>query len=371
MPFRKKLKKLINNPPIFFRDYFNKHYPLTHTELRLSDDEETMMLLGESKNKIHSTNPTPIDVVYTWVDNSDLVWQEKYQFHKKQYQDNHISVGRFAIDDARFENHNELYYSIYSVRKNLDWVRNIYLVTDGQSPDWLHEFKDIFVIHHNQIIDNQYLPTFNSHVIEAHLHKIPNLSENFLYFNDDVFVAKPLPMSHFFQANGLASLFISAKKISDIQKKGLNTSTLNASIMSKKLLESHYDICVDNMPIHTYFPLKKSIYEQAWTLFHHEIEQFLPNKFRTNHDLNMATFLVPWLMYCEKMATEKADVCYYFNIRSKTALTCYDKLLNKQRTDTKLLPHSFCANDFHTQSSTTVPDYKERLFEFLRGYYCD
>ena len=43
---------------------------------------------------------------------------------------------------------------------------------------------------HREIIEQEYLPTFNSHVIEANLHKIPNLSEHFIYFNDDVFVAK-------------------------------------------------------------------------------------------------------------------------------------------------------------------------------------
>lgn len=50
---------------------------------------------------------------------------------------------------------------------------------------------------HREIIDHDYLPTFNSHVIEANLHKIPNLSEHFIYFNDDVFVAKPLQKAIF------------------------------------------------------------------------------------------------------------------------------------------------------------------------------
>lgn len=371
MALYKKLKKFINNPPIFLRDYFNKHYPLTHTELRLSADRETLLLLGETQRQIRTTNQYPVDVVYTWVNHADLIWQKNYHLYKERYRENHASVGQFAIDEARFENHNELYYSILSVKKNLSWVRNIYLVTDNQSPAWLDEFDGVFVIHHDDIIDSVYLPTFNSHVIEAHLHKIPNLSENFLYFNDDVFVAKPLDKSHFFESNGLASLFISAKKISEIQKKGLNTSTLNASVNSKNLLKKYYDIEVDNMPTHTYFPLKKSTYERAWDLFGQDILQFLPNKFRDNHDLNMATFLVPWLMYCEKNATEKVDLCYYFNIRSKMALTCYQMLLEKQHATPELLPHSFCANDFYAQSSTTVPDYKERLFEFLQRYFVD
>ena len=35
-----------------------------------------------------------------------------------------------------------------------------------------------------------FLPTFSSPAIEANLHRIPGLSEHFLYFNDDVFLGK-------------------------------------------------------------------------------------------------------------------------------------------------------------------------------------
>ena len=42
------------------------------------------------------------------------------------------------------------------------------------------------IIDHVQIFPNaSHLPTFNSRAIESHLHRIPGLSENFLYFNDD------------------------------------------------------------------------------------------------------------------------------------------------------------------------------------------
>jgi hypothetical protein len=40
-------------------------------------------------------------------------------------------------------------------------------------------------VDHTSIIENKYLPTFNSSAIESYLHNIPNLSEIFLYNNDD------------------------------------------------------------------------------------------------------------------------------------------------------------------------------------------
>ena len=78
---------------------------------------------------------------------------------------------------------------------------------------WVSEYAKVQHIDHSEIISSKYLPTFNSHVIEAHLHNIPNLAENFIYFNDDVFVARELPPGHFFKGNGLASIFISRKSL--------------------------------------------------------------------------------------------------------------------------------------------------------------
>ena len=363
--YKRKTKKLIKNPSIFFRDYFNKRHPHSYTELKAGEFTELAFASYADENHVAVSDDMAIDVVYTWVDNTDSQWQKTYQYHKSQSKQ--TNIGRFATDAARFSNHNELYYSIKSVKRYLPWVRHIYIVSDGQIPDWLHEFTNVTIIHHKDIIDEQYLPTFNSHVIEAFLHKIPNLSENFIYFNDDVFIAKPLEKKHFFGANHLASLFISAKSLQAMKERGLNTSTLFACFNSINLLNRHYLVQITNALVHTYYPLKKSSYEQAWRLYEQEILAYLPNKFRSNNDINMATFLVPWLMYCEALATERIDVCYYFNIRSPSAVGYYTKLLELK--DKPHCPHSFCANDFNTENTNQLVDYQEKLFNLLNCYY--
>jgi len=193
-----------------------------------------------------------------------------------------------------------------------------------------------------------YLPTFNSHVIEAHLHKIDGLAEHFIYFNDDVFVARPLPVGHFFKSNGIASLFISQKSLDDMHKKGNPTPTLNASLAGRSLLAQQFDgEMLDSPLVHTYVPLRKSLYLKCWQAFEHEINSFLPNKFRANNDLNMATFLVPWFSYLNGSAVLARDICYYFNIRSPAAATYFNALHVSKKNGT--LPHSFCANDFNTK----------------------
>ena len=46
------------------------------------------------------------------------------------------------------------------------------------------------------------LPVFNSRAIEINLHRIPGLAEQFVYFNDDMFITKPVTKEDFFK-NGL------------------------------------------------------------------------------------------------------------------------------------------------------------------------
>ena len=39
-------------------------------------------------------------------------------------------------------------------------------------------------------MNKSHLPTFSSPAIEAHLHRIPGLSDKFIYLNDDVMFGK-------------------------------------------------------------------------------------------------------------------------------------------------------------------------------------
>lgn len=364
----KKIKKFVKNPGVFFRDYFNKRYPIINNEQGITEFDEGILIDNDIQmSLLESTIQmplNPVDVVFTWVNDKDERWQKKY---KRALEEVNSPIGLYADDQARFSNHDELYYSVHSVLKFLPWVRKIFIVTDGQIPNWYQgeKYCNIEFIDHHQIIESQYLPTFNSHVIEANLFKIPDLSENFLYFNDDVFVARPLPREHFFASNDIASIFVSNKSLASMRNRGIGTPTLFAASNSGKLLQETYGVNIDMPLVHTYIPLKKSAFELAWNLFPEHINGFLPNKFRSNNDLNLATFLVPWLMYINGNSVFVREVCYYFNIRTNNALVQYKKLLNKK--DDGRQPHSFCANDFHSQKN--IPNYQQHLESMLRAYY--
>lgn len=342
---KKRIRKLLHSPSLFFRDYLNKRYPVVRNELLCPECEEQILIKNDLMLESMLNSEFPIDIVFTWVNNKDPAWIEKYNNAAGIITP---SEGNYAKDMSRFSNHNELYYAIGSVIKNLPWVNQIYIVTDDQRPDWINEFPTVKVVDHKDIIPQKYLPTFNSHVIEAHLYNIKNLSENFIYFNDDVIVARPLPRGHFFKSNGIASLFVSMKNINAMALKGINTPTLSASLRSATLLKKDFHYLVTIPLVHTYVPLKKSMFTFSWELYRNEIEAFLPNKFRSNNDLNLATFLVPWITYLKGQAVQSRDICYYFNVRSNAARGVYSTLAHMK--EHNLYPHSICANDFNTNS---------------------
>lgn len=135
------------------------------------------------------TPSEPIDLVYTWVNGSDAKFL--------------ADIGQYTVrpDESRYNDKNELKYSLRSIEKYAPWIRHIYIVTNGQIPHWLNlNHPQITVISHIDICPPQLiakvLPTFSSFAIETFIHRIPNLSQRFLYFNDDVFLGRPLFLDH-------------------------------------------------------------------------------------------------------------------------------------------------------------------------------
>lgn len=132
-----------------------------------------------------------IDFVLIWVDDSDPEWQQSYK---------HYSEIEFGDARAvRFRDWGTLRYWFRGVEKFAPWVNNIFFITCGHTPEWLDlSHPKLKFIRHNEYIPSEYLPTFNSHTIELNLHRIPLLSERFVYFNDDTFIINTLQPDRFF-----------------------------------------------------------------------------------------------------------------------------------------------------------------------------
>jgi hypothetical protein len=157
-----------------------------------------MQVIMTKNNHIHNHKThEPIDVVIAWVDGSDPKLAEKRRQFLSQSSFRVIPQGAQA---TRFASDNEIRYCVLSILKFAPFVRNIFIVTDDQDPQ-VHEdvrkyFPDrldsIRIVDHKEIFRDfeEYLPTFNSISIGNMVWRIEGLSENFVYFNDDVFLIR-------------------------------------------------------------------------------------------------------------------------------------------------------------------------------------
>ena len=105
----KKFKKLVTKPHIFFRDALNNKYPVLNNEQGISELDENAVIdhqekLEKLENSLMNTS-IPIDVVFTWVNDKHQTAQQKKQLYEKITNNSAL----YAKDNARFEEHNELF----------------------------------------------------------------------------------------------------------------------------------------------------------------------------------------------------------------------------------------------------------------------
>lgn len=141
----------------------------------------------------------PIDFVMIWVDGGDPKWQKE----KQKYLCPEAEQKGIDVSAIRYQDWDNLQYWFRGVEKFAPWVRKIHFITCGHTPSWLNtDHPKLNFIKHSDYIPNEYLPTFNANPIELNFHRINELSEQFVYFNDDMFLTAPVNPEDFFK-NGI------------------------------------------------------------------------------------------------------------------------------------------------------------------------
>lgn len=134
-----------------------------------------------------------IDFVILWVDGNDPHWLAE----KKKYQSDDITENN---SNNRYRDWGLLPYWFRAVEKFAPFVRKIHFVTWGHLPPFLNaENPKLNIVRHDEFIPPEYLPTFSSHAIEMNIHRIPGLADQFVYFNDDMFLLRPFQPEDFFR----------------------------------------------------------------------------------------------------------------------------------------------------------------------------
>ena len=140
-----------------------------------------------------------IDFVMPWVDGSDPAWQAV----KRRYEAEGENASPGDVDanaDCRWRDYGLLRYWFRAVERFAPWVGRVFFVTCGQKPDWLDESNPkLRLVNHADYIPEEWLPTFQARTIELNLHRIEDLSERFVFFNDDMFLLRDTKPGTFFR----------------------------------------------------------------------------------------------------------------------------------------------------------------------------
>lgn len=145
--------------------------------------------------------PFSIDMVYTWVDSTDAQWRDDYE----------RIVGKPFKTSIRFQSEEtppdtEINTAVESLLRFAPWIRRVHILTARpQVPLVAKKHPDrVKVVHHDECFsDDAKLPVFSTPAILAHLHRIPGLSEHFIYSDDDCFFGNHVFPRDFFTRDGL------------------------------------------------------------------------------------------------------------------------------------------------------------------------
>lgn len=271
----------------------------------MSDKNQKMIRENETNDS------ESIDFVITWVDGSDPAWRKQ----KAEYSGT-------SLDDDSEERYREwdlLRYWFRGVEKFAPWVRKIHFVTWGHLPGWLDTSNPkLHIVRHEDYIPKEYLPTFNSTVIELFFHKIEGLSEHFVYFNDDMFLIRSIRPELFFRKGLPCDMLALQPVVANPANPVMSCHYLNHSLLLCKYFDKRsnmkkqpgayfkvgypplyfcYNFLEMAFPLFTGFytahdpsPFRKSTFEELWEKEGELFRTTAGNRFRGKSDLSQYVF---------------------------------------------------------------------------------
>jgi hypothetical protein len=314
-----------------------------------------------SNRKTQNSFDEPIDFVVTWVDGND----KNHISLKNKYKEQEIGFKPSSMSLNRFVHNNELRYVLRSVQMFVPWIRNIFIVKDGsQYPSFLNEDKTndpnskIKLIDHSEIFENlENLPTFNSHAIEANLHRIPGLSEYFIYANDDMFFGNFCDADFFIDTKTKKMKFYRHKNSYCDKKTGEHGA---AWAQSEKLL-NEIKIERRKYPLHQLQIMSKSLMFKTEEKFKEKWKETITKRFRSNEDIipmGLSSYYGSYLGMVELSSTNDHLYCSYVEF-ALVKFICFGLVSLRH-------PILLCFND---NTSHTKDD--NQLEEFLKLYFTE
>ncbi|PRY69660.1 UDP-glucose 4-epimerase [Glaciihabitans tibetensis] len=309
---------------------------------------------------IHATDiDFDIDMVFSWVDGTDLDFQRARALRMKSY-----VVGDGDDSEARFRQIDELKYALRSVYMFAPWVRRIFIVTDSPAPAWLADHPGVTIMRSEEFFkDPSVLPTHNSQAVESQLQHIPGISEHFIYSNDDMFFGRPVSPDMFFSPGGVTKFIEATTRIGLGENNPTRSGFENSARVNRRLLHDRFGRVTTRHLEHAATPLRKSVLLEMEQEFEEEFTRTAASTFRSSTDISVTNSLYHYyaLMTGRAVVQQHARV-KYVETTLKIALKEMDSLLKERSYD------FFCLNDGSApeisveKRTTAVVSFLERYF---------
>ena len=307
-----------------------------------------------------------IDLVILWVDGND---SEHIKILNKYKNMQNTEITPEATITARFRNNDELKYLLRSVEKNAKFIRYIHLVTNGQIPKWLNTNNPkIKLVTHSQIMPQSALPTFSSPAIEACIVNIPDLSDHFLYSNDDFFIARPVSESFFFNKRGYP--VVRLKTNYHPEKKAVKCYDTRQQFTSE-IFFSKFNKKMNFFEHHNIDAFYKPDVLKCIEIFKKEFDAVTNYRFRQPYTVSKMI----WSFY--SLYLGHADLKHEWIHKIPNSLRCISKVLFSLLRESKMIGYEekkynlpkniklFCINDNEVSDDVSV----NRGIEFLKSYF--
>lgn len=149
-----------------------------------------------------------VDFVFPYVNPADETWQKSYKYFRGDF---------YKKQDERFRDFSLLKYIFRSIEANAPWINRVFVLVayKSQIPEFLKTSSRLIFVEHKDFIPSYYLPTFNSNTIEMFLPFVPDLSEHFVYSNDDLLFLNKTEVSDFFISEKLLKAAYTFRRATD------------------------------------------------------------------------------------------------------------------------------------------------------------
>ncbi len=304
-----------------------------------------------------------VDFVFTWVDSHDPEWQKMYAAHRP-------GASTDATSMSRFFNRNELMFALRALDANAPWIRKVHIASNCRPPRWLNvDHPRIEWVPHEEIFDAKYLPTFSSHAIETRLHKIPGLTNHFVYSNDDFLITRASKKSDFFESNGLCRL-----KLEDWggvvgEAAEGEPDYLNGARNSQRLIERDFGVSPTQLHCHAPQALRVDILEEMEARYGDAFVRTMEAKFRKVTDVAVTGFFFHHYAYVTGRALKGNEPTMLIQQNHNYAKKYQQIAAERESADVQKRHLSICVND--GADSHLNQRWNRLTSSFLQNYFSE